>query len=298
MERFRKFILISLLLISSVNLFCQESEKISPSISLQYIKNNNDSCMLKATLTFSKNRMANPLPGAVITLYAGKGRILKELITDTKGTAVVALVKQDMVYDNDGMWPFSASFAGNDSIEAGSADISIRDAALTMTFDEVDSIKKVNLHADKYEKGKMIPAAGEMLTVYVPRMFSLLPLGDATFDEGGNASIDFPSDLPGDKDGNITIIAKFEDHPEFGNIEKTAVMKWGIPPVPSAHISHRALWTKTAPRWMIYTLTILLTGVWGHYMFALISLVRIKRDAKKHKPVDEGNGGKKELFLK
>jgi hypothetical protein len=298
MEKLKKFILISLLLISSVNLFCQESEKISPSVSLQFIRNTDDSCMLKATLTYSKNRMANPVPGAAITLYAGNGRSLKEIKTDTKGTAVLALGKQDMVYDNSGMWPFSASFAGNDSIEAGSANISIRDAALTMTFDEVDSVKKVNLHAVKYDNGKMVPAAGEMLTVYVPRMFSLLPLGDATFDEEGNASIDFPPDLPGDKDGNITIIAKFEDHPEFGNIEKTAVMKWGVPPVPSAHLSHRALWTKTAPRWMIYTLTILLTGVWGHYMFALISLVRIKRDANKHKPVDEGNSAKKELFLK
>jgi hypothetical protein len=287
MEKLKRFILISLLLISSANLFSQESEKISSSINLQYIKDNNDSCMLKVTLTYSKHRMQNPLAGSAISLYAGKGRLLKEMHTDSKGIVTVALGKADMSYDEGGMWPFSATFAGNDSIEAVTADISVRNSSLTMTCDEADSIKKVNLHAVKYDNGKMIPAAGEILTVYVPRMFSLLPIGEVTFDDEGNGSVDFPSDLPGDKDGNLTIIAKFEDHPEFGNIEKTAVMKWGIPPVPSAHVSHRALWTKTAPRWMIYTLSILLAGVWGHYMFAFISLVRIKKDANRQKKAGE-----------
>jgi hypothetical protein len=32
---------------------------------------------------------------------------------------------------------------------------------------------------------------------------------------------------------------------------------------------------------MIYTLTILLSGVWGHYLFAIISLIRIKMEAKR-----------------
>jgi len=38
-------------------------------------------------------------------------------------------------------------------------------------------------------------------------------------------------------------------------------------------------WTKIAPKWMIYTLSVLLAGVWGHYLFAIISLIRIKIDA-------------------
>jgi hypothetical protein len=52
-------------------------------------------------------------------------------------------------------------------------------------------------------------------------------------------------------------------------------------------VTHRALWTKIAPRWMIYSLSILLAGVWGHYMFAVISLIRIKIDADKKKAKEE-----------
>ncbi len=51
-------------------------------------------------------------------------------------------------------------------------------------------------------------------------MFSLLPIGEATLDEYGTASLEFPSDLPGDREGNLTIIARFEENPAFGNVEK------------------------------------------------------------------------------
>jgi hypothetical protein len=102
-------------------------------------------------------------------------------------------------------------------------------------------------------------------------------------DENGSASLEFPTDLPGDSEGNLTIIAKFEEHETFGNVERASQQKWGIPSVNPAPIAHRALWTKTPPMWMIITLSILLTGVWGHYLFAIISLIIIKKESKKQK---------------
>ena len=112
-------------------------------------------------------------------------------------------------------------------------------------------------------------------------MFSLLPVSELTLDETGKASVEFPSDMPGDKEGNLTILAKFEENPTFGNVEKRETLKWGVPTDYSVPKTHRALWTKTAPKWMIYTLSVLLAGVWGHYLFAFISLIRIKIEAKK-----------------
>ncbi len=114
-------------------------------------------------------------------------------------------------------------------------------------------------------------------------MFSLLPIGEITLDDAGTGSVEFPADLPGDKAGNITIIAKIEDHPDYGFLEKRETVKWGTISDYSSPAGHRALWTKIAPRWMIYTLSVLLTGVWGHYLFAIISLIRIKRNARKEK---------------
>lgn len=156
-----------------------------------------------------------------------------------------------------------------------------------MTLSEVDSIKTITLKGITLSGGKEVPAAGELVMIYVPRMFSLLPIGEASLDDQGSASIEFPPDLPGGKKGEVTIISKIEEHPDFGNIEKREIINWGIPTEYSVPDTHRALWTKTPPTWMIITLSILLTGVWGHYIFAIVSLILIKKDAKRKKAKEE-----------
>jgi hypothetical protein len=228
--------------------------------------------------------MELPLPGMKIIFYSGPGKKtrLAEIITDDKGVAIFNLNnKSDFIADKNGFWPFRSVFDGSDTIESGISELMIRDVKLNMTLTKIDSIKTIGLNAKKMDKGKEIPVSGEKVTLYVPRMFSLLPIGEATLDESGSASIEFPATLPGDKEGNITIIARIEENAEFGNIEKKSTLKWGLPSTYSVPAGHRALWTKTAPKWMIYTLSVLLSGVWGHYLFALISLIRIRLAAKK-----------------
>ncbi len=39
----------------------------------------------------------------------------------------------------------------------------------------------------------------------------------------------------------------------------------------------RELWTPIAPMWMIITLIIMLAGVWGHYIYAIVQLIGIRR---------------------
>ena len=111
-------------------------------------------------------------------------------------------------------------------------------------------------------------------------MFSLLPVTDGIFGDDGTLKIEFPSDIPGDLDGNLTIVAKLDEHPTFSNVEKRATSKWGVQSRYQEPTTHRALWTKGAPTWMIIALTIMLAGVWGHYMYAIICLIRIKKSAK------------------
>jgi hypothetical protein len=291
----RILLLLSFLTLTSNFSFSQEKSKITPNFQFQYFKDNDDNRSLITTVTYSKNRMVLPLRGMKVVVFSGSGKKipLSEIQTDEKGMVRYNLKHNtDLLADKNGLFPFSTTFGGNDTVESASAELLIRDVTIKMELKD-DSIKTIYLTAEKFENGKMVPVSGEKLMVYVPRMFSFLPIGEATLDESGKASLEFPSDLPGDKEGNITIISKIEDHPEFGNVEKRTTLKWGIPATSSAHSSHRALWTKTAPKWMIYTLSILLIGVWGHYLFAIISLVRIRIDAKRKEAEDNYGKTKK-----
>jgi len=279
-----KVLLLSFLLPLSVKAYTQEKTKISPYIQLQYFKDTEDQRVLQTTLSYSKDRMELPLPGMEISFF--KGGVTRELIsritTNNKGIARIELGKDlKLPVDRDGMWAFSSEYMGNDTIEAGKSEITIKDVRLEMALTETDSIKTISLKAFIKQNGIIKPVPGEVVKIYVPRMFSLLPIGEVTLDETGTGTLEFPSDLPGDKEGNLTIITKFEENQVFGNVERKVIQKWGVPTEYSVPSSHRALWTKTPPMWMIITLSVLLAGVWGHYLFAIISLIIIRIDAKR-----------------
>lgn len=170
--------------------------------------------------------------------------------------------------------------AFNIDAQENAGENTFKNVVLTMNLTEADSIRTVTVTATTLENGKEIPVTGETVSVFVPRMFSNLTIGDITLDDSGSGTLEFPSDLPGGKEGNLTIVAAFIDNATFGNVEKREEIHWGVP-TDYLPTSHRALWTQRAPGWMIYTLSVLLAGVWGHYFFAIISLIRIRIDAKR-----------------
>ena len=276
-----RILFISLLPFLSLQVRSQDAARIKPYVTLQYFKETDGRRILQTTLTYSKNRMELPLPGMEVAFYTGADKkvLLTKISTTDKGIARFELsddMKPEIV---DGMWAFSSEFIGNDTIKGETSEVSVRDMRLEMSLNEADSIKTITLNAFTTEGGKDTPVSGEAVTVYVPRMFSLLPVGELTLDDAGSATMEFPSDLPGDKEGNLVIIAKIAENATYGNIEKRETIKWGRPTDYSVPVNHRALWTTIAPRWMIYSLSVLLAGVWGHYLFAIISLIRIKLDA-------------------
>jgi len=276
--------IFSLLMLLSLASFSQDKTIISPYLTFQYFKDSDNHRFLQTILTYSFNRMELPLPDMEISFSHGSpgGDQQVSVKTDTKGFAKLPLDDSLVLpVDKDGFWLFTTEFKGNDSIEAASAGLLIKDVNLKMSLSEADSIKTITLNATVTEEGEVKPVADEIIYIYVPRMFSMLSIGEVTLDGSGTASIEFPADLPGDEEGNITIIAKFEENPLFGNVENKILQQWGLPKENYSPSTHRALWTKTAPRWMIYTLSVLLTGVWGHYLFAIISLILIRKDAKK-----------------
>jgi len=275
-------------------LFSQEKSMTYPNIQFQYIKNTEGQRILKTKLTYSAGEKDVPLSGKPVTFTCTSGNVevLGTVNTDDAGVAKIELSKDsNIATDASGMWSFIADFSGGDTLAPANSDLSVMDVSLEATYTEIDSVKTITVKAFTTSNGKEVPVSGETVIVGVPRMFAFYKVGDITLDENGSGSIEFPSDLPGNNNGEILVTAKFEESPVFGNVEKVSSLKWGVPTEYSMPSSHRALWTKTAPKWMIYTLSILLAGVWGHYLFTIISLIRIRLDAKKQEELD--NYGKK-----
>jgi len=283
MKIYRNISLLIALLVT-FNFSYSQDKAISPSLQLQYFKNNENQRSLKANLFYTIKRVDKPLAGMEISFYGDldKKVLLGSVQTNEKGIAIFQISDDaKLPVDSENSWNFFSEYLGNDSIDMASSELPIKDVNLDMELTLVDSVKTVNINANTVEKGKVIPVEGETVNLFVARMFSLLPAGEETLDENGSTSVEFPTDIPGDKEGFLTVIAKFNDHPTFGNVEKKSTVQWGVPAVHQAHLTHRALWTKGAPTWMIVALSIMLAGVWGHYLYAVISLIWIKRSAKR-----------------
>jgi hypothetical protein len=280
----KKLIFISILLFGVfLGAFSQEEQSlITPNLELKYY-NINHSKKLVAFLNTRQKREIIPVSGASIVFYIGKDEPIKlgEVATRTDGSSTLVLDGLSSVQmDKAGSYNFSASFKGTKKIETADASISITEIDLDLMPEIVDSIKTIHIHARK-----IIPDTAnnllkeEAVNIYVSRMFSLLLISEETLDGKGDINLEFPVNIPGDKEGNVNVVAKIEDHEIYGNVEISKKINWGLPTNPDS--SDKASWAEGAPLWMIIVLSIMLAGVWGNYIFSIIQLVIIHKLGKK-----------------
>lgn len=280
-------IIFSTFILTALNLSAQDNaseEKKTPDLTFICKKITNGGFELKSRLSLYENKKDLPVIGAKINFIFGTDSLVKieNSLTDKHGYAIAYVDSgANLPKDKDGIITVMADFAGNEKYEATSTELIFTETKIGINFELVDSVKTVFVEASKILfDGSSIPLSEEMVTVSVQRMFSRLPIGDVTLDENGKGSIEFPGGIPGDSLGNLKIVAFMADHELYGNIEYASNIKWGVPKQ-EVLFTHRALWTQIAPLWMIVSLTVLLTGVWAHYIFVIIQLILVKIKGKK-----------------
>jgi hypothetical protein len=281
----KKHIWFGALLFSCALLTAQEP--VEPVMEMTYLKDTWEKVNLQASLVNYVNRMPVPLPGLDIIFYAGEDFLIRlgSVPTDPEGHAVLVLDETSgLPRGEDGSIRYYAEFEGNEEMLPAEYELYIIDVNLEMSLDMVDSVRTVSLKAYTGSDGMQVPVADEDVYVYVSRMFNDLPVGEDFLDENGEYTTEIPADIPGDASGNIEIVARFNDHYLFGTVEKRQIVQWGVPADYDFKIPRRTLWTQIAPLWMIITLSIMLIGVWSHYIYVIFQLIRLRRLARKEEP--------------
>lgn len=249
---------------------------------LIFIQKANTTFDLKATVTDEEN--SEPVAGLVLNYSVTINDQVIELgnaTTNKLGIAELKGAKLDELRKIGHSFSYAVSFKGNSNFLENEASIEIKDATLTITNEVVDSVNTVFVTLSTWdEKNEVIPVEEAEVKVYVPRLFSLLPVADVTIEEGGEGEIEFPSDIPGGLNGELTIIARLEEHEEFGTLEALTQTNWGIAHAELDKKMGRTLWSPDAPLWMVITFSILMTAVWVHYYLIVYYLFRIKKLGK------------------
>ena len=111
-----------------------------------------------------------------------------------------------------------------------------------------------------------------------------MPLSTETeiTDDQGRITIEFPDDLKGNENGEITIVGKVSDHDQFGNLLFWKTIKWGKPLSEDDIFNKRELWSvsSNSPYALSLSVIIMLIGIWGTIFYIIYLINRINKAGK------------------
>jgi len=276
-------IILLFMMLSAPCAMAQEEEGPVPTVvKLEYY--HTDSIQnLTATLRANVDGRYLPLPGMEIDfkfIQGGKGKSMGTALTSEHGNATFSIPEDIINSGGDkSIYSFEASFAGKDNYDKASSGTSMKPLRLEISFFQQEEEKMISLKA--FEAGsnnEWGPVENLDVHFYVPRTFSLLKVGEASI-VNGTTSLEFPTAIPGNRLGYLTIVAKVEENEIYGNVEVSGTINWGKP-LPPVKVIKRGLGDTDAPLWMVYTLIVLLSFVWFHYMYVIFTVFKIRRLGK------------------
>ncbi|MFZ1533004.1 MAG: hypothetical protein WAT14_02495 [Chitinophagaceae bacterium] len=264
---------------------------ISPSVEFKAVQKSDNSIDLKAGLKAKVKNWPVNLYKMKITFFHVANDEDKELgfaITDNNGKAVFNVKSDSLKVNAEGKVQFKMVFAGNKMMESAEEVIAFKRARLEITPVKEDSLLTIQVKLVEVGTGAEIPIPEAAVGIFVKRLFLPLKVGDGTTDENGEASVEFPANLPGDAKGNLTLIAKLDENETYGNLEASVIQQWGTSVSNKIEDQPRALWSSNPPMWMLITFIILMVAVWGHYIVIIYELFRLRKE-QPHPPTDATN---------
>ncbi|WP_242131315.1 hypothetical protein [Aestuariivivens marinum] len=162
---------------------------------------------------------------------------------------------------------------------SGQENGTMEDAKIALSFNEEADSKIIIATATNFNND---PIEDLELYFYVKRTFSNLPIGDIfnVTDETGTVKIEFPNDLPGDSEGNVTILVKIIDSDLYNDQTIETIKKWGVPsPSPDQLDEKRSLWAAAAnaPIPLILIISALIFSIWFIIFYIIYTLFKISK---------------------
>ena len=171
---------------------------------------------------------------------------------------------------------FTSLLFFNNSIIYGQEEM--EDALVSLSFSDETGTKIITATVTD-QTG--LPVEEVELFFYVQRTFSLLPIGDGfnETDENGVVEVEFPNDLPGDIEGNVTIIAIIVEHDLYNDLSIETIKKWGVPTHIKENKNERTLWAASAnaPITLIVAVSGMILVVWYIILYIIFNFYSISK---------------------
>ena len=260
-------------------------ELIHPRLGATYVKLTDGTRRVSLSLSASiDDKRVNILnaPLEISVVDGSEKTLVGRTVTDQKGKAVLDIKQEKSIpADKEGYFNLEILYPGNEKFESASKSLHLKDISMEITFSEKDSLKYVHAHLFTMNEMGMKKAVRDVpVEFYINRLFCLYRFGGEKTDSSGVCMVEFPKNMPGDTAGNVSVVAKIVENDDFGTVEKVSIFNGGTPLVIEPK-QKRGLGDTDAPLWMVYTLLVLLSGVWLHVLYVLGLVIRINLIGKK-----------------
>lgn len=282
--------LLFLLALVPVRLMAQEEEKPSLLMDIRYFNENNRLPYITVNTKAKINKRFQPVSGIPLKIYlneVGDSSFIGECTTDDKGVGITylptALADAWKASYMQTIIAVSEAAQGFDETEEMLDIIKSKMTIDTLTEDGVRSI--IVTLMEEGDSG-WIPVVEAEVKVGVARLGGFLPAGEEDFfftDEEGNAVAEFSlAGLPGDEKGNLTIVARVEDHEYLGNVSAKIELPWGEPFIIRENKFERSLagTRDKTPLWLLVMANAIILTVWGILIYLVFQIFKIKRIGK------------------
>lgn len=282
-KRYLQYLLLFSLMLFLTAPTVNAQKKERTRLKAYYEKMANDQKKISISLTAGRGRNMMNVGNAAVTLFTFEGDSsieIANLETDENGELILYVEAGYQFPKNDeGISRVEVRYDGNDSLRSSSREVEFADLVLEISTEIVDSVKYLNLTATEMRTDTMMSVQDLRLKVGVKRLTSNLYLGEIKTDEEGKGVFEFPDDIPGDDTGMITLVVKLEDSDRYGTVTKTSEAQWGIPVDYKVSSNGRSLYGDSAPIWMISSVAVILIGAWAHFLWSVLLVFRIKKEA-------------------
>lgn len=273
---------LAVLLSAGLSATTQDSAKKDLIVSIGYHNVNNEWAYLSIAAKAKIEGKFQPVKGTRIRLYLDKDSaacLIGNLMTDAIGEAIATLAPS--LKDRWNSAPTHALIA----ISEGDAifNPTKTDATVTKAHMKIDTGagRTMIVSLMEWKEGTWTPVKGVEIKVDIKRSGRDLSAGDKesyTTDSTGSITAAFNREnMPGDKNGYLTLVAKIEDNDTYGNLRMEKTVPWGTILNLSSHFNDRSLWAARykTPIWLLLMEYSIFFSVWGVIIYLLIQFKNI-----------------------
>lgn len=288
-----KICILLLLLLGTVFIKtnAQDSTASPIILGLRYFLPQNKVPYVEVSTKVKVGRKFEPVTGIAVNVYLGdvaEKNLLGKVTTSKEGLGRVAIrASFKAAWDSLNEFKFLAESVAKTGDEPLSTDITIKKAILFIDTTSEDAVRSVTAQLKEKAGNQWVAVRDIEMKLSIKRLLGNLTVGDAetfTSDSSGIAIAEFKRDsMPGDKKGNLVLVASVEDNDSYGNLVIEKSVPWGK----AAHAeidfwSHRTLWStgNRAPGWLLLLALSIIVGVWGTFLYLVGQLLKIKKMGK------------------